>query len=257
MDFKNGGPGGLGCRPMSRPSLPTLHGRAHEREVLDRLLADVRCGHSRTLVLRGESGVGKTALLAYLAGRLEEGRIVGTVGVESESEIAYSALQQICTPLLDYLGRLPAVQRAALATTLGIGAGESPGQLLTRLAVLGLFAEAAVDEPLICVVDDVQWIDRLSAAILAFVARRLDAESVALVFAVSGPASELVPSEAGLLSGLPELRVDGLCADDARALLDEVLAGAIPPRVRDGIVAEARGNPLALLELARGENTVL
>ncbi|MEU6586372.1 ATP-binding protein [Nocardia sp. NPDC046763] len=238
----------------SRPRLPSLRCRVHEQEVLDRLLVDVYCGHSRALVLRGESGVGKTALLTYLADRVSKGRVVGTAGVQSESEIEYSALQQMCVPLLGYTGRLPTAQRAALATTLRIGSGEPPGQLLTGLAVLGLFAEAAVDEPLICVVDDVQWIDRMSAAILAFVARRLDTESVALVFAVSDPAPALEPSDSGLLSGLPELRVDGLCEDAARALLDDVLPAAVPPHVRDRIVAEARGNPLALLELSRDEH---
>ncbi|MGW4774525.1 AAA family ATPase [Nocardia sp. NPDC004278] len=239
---------------MSRPSLPPLRGRVHEQDLLDRLLVDVRCGYSRTLVLRGDSGIGKTALLAYLAGQVPVGRVVGTIGVESESEIAYSALQQMCTPLLRYLDRLPAVQRAALATALGLSVGESPGRLLTGLAVLGLIAEAAVNEPLVCVVDDAQWIDRMSAAVLAFVARRLDTESVALVFAVSSLGSGLVPPDAGLLSGLPELQVERLCDDDARALLDEVLPGSVPDRVRDRIVAAARGNPLALLELSRGEN---
>ncbi|WP_433566133.1 AAA family ATPase [Nocardia sp. CA-151230] len=240
---------------MSRPSLPPLRGRVHEQEVLDRLLVDVRCGHSRALVLHGEPGIGKTALLAYLAGQVPVGRVVGTIGVESESEIAYSALQQVCTPLLNHLDRLPAAQRAALATALGLSVGESPGRLQTGLAVLGLLAEAAVDEPLVCVVDDAQWIDRMSAAILAFVARRLDTESVALVFAVSSPGSALAPPDAGLLTGLPELQVHGIRDDDARALLDEVLPGPVPPHVRDGIVAEARGNPLALWELSRDENS--
>lgn len=237
------------------PPLPPLRGRSHEQEVLDRLLVDVRGGYSRVLVLRGDSGIGKTTLLAYLAGQVPAGRVVGTVGVESESEIAYSALQQICTPLLDHLDRLPAVQKAALATAFGLGVGESPGHLLTGLAVLGLLAEAAVDEPLVCVVDDAQWIDRMSAAILGFVARRLDTESVALVIAMSSPDSGLVPPDAGPLSGLPELQVDGLRDDDARALLDEVMPWPIPPCLRDEIVAEARGNPLALLELSRGENS--
>lgn len=240
---------------MSHPLLPPLHGRAHERAVLDRLLVDVRCGYSRALVLRGESGIGKTALLSYLAEQVPAGRVVATVGVESDSEITYSSLQQICTPLLGYLDRLPTVQRAALATALGLSVSESPGHLLTGLAVLGLLAEAAVNEPLVCVVDDVQWIDHMSAAIFAFVARRLDTESVALVFALSSLSSALPPPNAELLSGLPELQVDGLRDEDARALLDEVLPGPVSPRVRDGIVARARGNPLALLVLSRGENS--
>ncbi|MFE3254701.1 AAA family ATPase [Nocardia sp. NPDC059091] len=232
-----------------------LHGRAHEQAVLDRLLVDVRCGYSRALVLRGDSGVGKTALLSYLAGQVPASRVISAVGVESESEITYASLQQICAPLLGYLDRLPAVQRAALATALGLSGGGSPGHLPTGLGVLGLFAEAAVDEPLVCVVDDVQWIDRMSAAILAFVARRLDTESVALVFAISSFASALAPPNAEFLSGLPELRVDRLRDEDARALLGQLLPGSVSARVRDGIVARARGNPLALMVLSRGENS--
>ncbi|RKT19086.1 AAA ATPase-like protein [Streptomyces sp. 1114.5] len=260
-------PGGKG-RPdgTGDPLSPQLRGRAREQEVLDRLLLDLRRGHSRVLVLRGESGIGKTALLTYLAGRAPAGRVVRTVGVETEFEIAYSALQQMCAPLLSQLDRLPAAQRAALATALGLelglglergpSDGGSPGGLLTGLAVLGLFAEAAAVEPLVCVVDDAQWIDGISAAVLAFVARRLDAESVALVFAVSTSASVRTPTSAGLLAGLPELQVDGLRDDDARALLDSVLPGPVHPRVRDAIVAEARGNPLALMELQRGESEI-
>lgn len=254
-----GGPDGMGD-PLS----PPLRGRAREQEVLDRLLLDLRRGHSRVLVLRGESGIGKTALLTYLGGRVPAGRVVRTVGVETEFEIAYSALQQMCAPLLSHLDRLPAAQRAALATALGLelelergpSDGGSPGGLLTGLAVLGLFAEAAAVEPLVCVVDDAQWIDGISAAVLAFVARRLDAESVALVFAVSTSVSVRTPTSAGLLTGLPELQVDGLRDDDARALLDWVLPGPVDPRVRDAIVAEARGNPLALMELRRGESEI-
>ncbi|MBO1413237.1 AAA family ATPase [Streptomyces sp. FH025] len=246
------------------PLSPPLRGRAREQEVLDELLLDLRRGHSRVLVLRGESGVGKTALLTYLAGRAPAGRVVRTVGVETDPEIAYSALRQTCAPLLDHLDRLPATQRAALATALELGMGmelgpsdgESPDWLLTGLAVLGLFAEAAADEPLVCVVDDAQWIDGISAVVLAFVARRLDAESVALVFAVSTSASARTPTNTGLLAGLPELQVDGLRDDDARALLDSVLPGPVHPRVRDAIVAEARGNPLALTELPRGESEI-
>ncbi|WBP91544.1 AAA family ATPase [Kitasatospora cathayae] len=258
-------PGGKGGTDgTGDPLSPQLRGRAREQEVLDRLLLDLRRGHSRVLVLRGESGIGKTALLTYLADRAPAGRVVRTVGVETEFEIAYSALQQMCAPLLSHLDRLPAAQRAALATALGLepesglgpSDGGSPGGLLTGLAVLGLFAEAAAVEPLVCVVDDAQWIDGISAAVLAFVARRLDAESVALVFAVSTSASVRTPTSAGLLTGLPELQVDGLRDDDARALLDSVLPGPVHPRVRDAIVAEARGNPLALMELPRGESEI-
>ncbi|MFF8770784.1 AAA family ATPase [Kitasatospora sp. NPDC015120] len=252
-----GGPDGAGD-----PLPPQLRGRAREQDVLDRLLLDVSRGHSRVLVLRGESGIGKTALLTYLAGQAPAGRVVRTVGVETGFEIAYSALQQICAPLLSHLDRLPAAQRAALTTALGLGPergpgdGGPPGGPLTGLAVLGLFAEAAAVEPVVCVVDDAQWIDGISAAVLAFVARRLDAESVALVFAVSTSAPLRTPTGAGFLTGLPELRVDGLRDDDARALLDSVLPGPVHPRVREAIVAEARGNPLALMELRRGESDI-
>ncbi|MFG1705101.1 AAA family ATPase [Nonomuraea sp. M3C6] len=223
-----------------------LCGRQRERDTIDRLLRDVRDGQSRVLVLRGEPGAGKTALLDYLIERASAGRVTRTAGVEPESEIAYSALQQLCAPLIGQLDRLPEPQRAALATAFGLTPGDPPEGLLIGLAVLGLFAEAASQQPLVCVVDDVQWIDRMSEVILTFVARRLDAESVALVFASRSPGDEQV------LSGLPELRVDGLPDADARALLDSVLTGPVDARVRDRIVAETRGNPLALLELPRG-----
>ncbi|GAA0481397.1 LuxR family transcriptional regulator [Paractinoplanes deccanensis] len=223
-----------------------LRGRRREQEELDRLLRDVRGGRSRVLVLRGEAGAGKTALLDYLTEAATGERVARTAGVEPETEIAYSALQQVCAPLMGYLDRLPDPQRQALATGFGLAAGEPPDALIVGLAVLGLFAEAGADQPLLCVVDDVQWLDRMSEVILTFVARRLDAESVALVFGARSPGGEQ------LLGGLPELRVEGLSDADARALLDSVLPGRVDARVRDRIVAETRGNPLALLELPRG-----
>ncbi|ACU74000.1 Sigma 54 interacting domain protein [Catenulispora acidiphila DSM 44928] len=226
----------------SDPSAAPLHGRAREQQVLDRLLHDLRAGRSRALVLRGDTGVGKSALLGYLAGQPLAGRVVRTAGVETEPEVAFSALQELCSPLLDRLGRLPAAQQSALATALGLEEGASPGPLLIGLAVLGLFAEAADDEPLVCIVDDVQWLDGMSAAVLAFVARRLDAEAVALVFATA---------DSRFLAGLPELRVARLGEDDARALLDSVLPGPIDPALRDRIIAESQGNPLALVVLSR------
>ncbi len=225
---------------------PALRGRRRERDTLDRLLRDVRAGHSRVLVLRGEAGAGKTALLDYLTENAPASRVTRAAGVEPESEIAYSALQQLCAPLLGHLNRLPEPQRAALATAFGLSLGNPPEALLIGLAVLGLFAEVALEQPLVCVVDDVQWLDRMSEVILTFVARRLDAESVALVFASRSPGDERI------LDGLPELRVDGLSDADARALLDSVLPDPVDARVRDRIVAETRGNPLALLELPRG-----
>ncbi|TWF74575.1 AAA ATPase-like protein [Pseudonocardia hierapolitana] len=225
---------------------PALRGRRREREALDSLLRDVRAGHSRVLVLRGEAGAGKSALLDHLAEHVRTGRVTRAAGVEPESEIAYSALQHLCAPLLRHLDRLPGPQRDALATAFGLGSGDPPEALLVGLAVLGLFAEAASEQPLVCIVDDVQWVDRMSEVILTFVARRLDAESVALVCAARTPEGEHA------LGGLPELRVDGLPAAEARALLDSVLPGPVDDRVRDRIVAETRGNPLALLELPRG-----
>ncbi|MEU8818989.1 AAA family ATPase [Actinoplanes sp. NPDC048796] len=223
-----------------------LRGRRHEQEELDRLLRDVRSERSRVLVLRGEAGTGKTALLDYLAETATGERVARTAGVEPETEIAYSGLQQLCAPLLTYLDRLPEPQRQALETGFGLAAGDPPDALIVGLAVLGLFAEAGADQPLLCVVDDVQWLDRMSEVILTFVARRLDAESVALVFGARSPGDER------LLGGLPEMRVEGLPDADARALLDSVLPSRVDARVRDRIVAETRGNPLALLELPRG-----
>ena len=223
----------------------TLRGRRRELAELDHLLADVRGGRSRVLVLRGEAGAGKTALLDHLSGAAP-GPTVRAAGVESETEIAYAGLQQLCSPLLGHLDQLPEPQRAAMAVGFGLAAGPPPDALLVGLAVLSLFAEAASDEPLVCVVDDAQWLDRMSEVILTFVARRLDAESVALVFAARSPGDER------LLTGLPEMRVAGLPDADARALLDTVLPGPIDERVRDRIVAETQGNPLALLELPRG-----
>ncbi|MGW4947994.1 ATP-binding protein [Actinoplanes sp. NPDC004185] len=224
---------------------PALRGRRHELTLLDGLLRDVRAGHSRVLVLRGEAGAGKTALLDYLCGHSPGGRVVRAAGVEPESEIAYSALQQLCAPLLEHLDRLAEPQRAALATAFGLSSGSPPQALLVGLAVLGLFAEAAAEQPLVCVVDDVQWLDRMSEVVLTFVARRLEAESVALVFSARSPGDEQ------LLPGLPELRVTGLPDADAHDLLDSVLPGPVDARVRERIVAETRGNPLALLELPR------
>jgi hypothetical protein len=211
-----------------------LRGRRRERETIDGLLRDVRAGQSRVLVLRGEAGAGKTALLNDLAGQVRSGRVTRAAGVESESEIAYSALQHLCAPLLGHLDRLPEPQRAALATAFGLSPGDPPQVLHIGLAVLGLFAEAAAERPLVCIVDDVQWVDRMSEVVLAFVARRLDAESVALVFAARSPGDEQI------LTGLPELRVEGLPPADARALLDSVLPGPVDDGVRDRIVAETR-----------------
>jgi hypothetical protein len=221
-----------------------LRGRLDELGFLDRLIDAVRAGESRALVLAGEAGVGKTALLDYVAGHAPGCRVVRATGVQSEMELAFAGLQQLCKPLLDHLDRLPGPQREALATAFGLSAGPAPDRFLVGLAVLSLLSDAAGEQPLIALVDDQQWLDHASAQALEFAARRLDAESVGLVFAARRPS--------GRVAGLPELVVGGLRADDARALLDSVLTGPLDTRVRDRIIAETRGNPLALLELPRG-----
>ena len=221
-----------------------LRGRRRECDVLDRLIAAVRAGESRALVVRGEPGVGKTALLEYLAGQASGCRVARAVGVQSEMELAFAGLHQVLAPMLDRLERLPAPQRDALQTAFGVSPGPVPDRFLIGLAVLSLLSEVAEERPLICLVDDEQWLDRASAQVLAFVARRLGAESVGLVFAARAPSDEL--------AGLTELVVEGLREGDARALLDAALTGPLDERVRDRIVAETRGNPLALLELVRG-----
>src|ERR1700722_6801453 len=227
-----------------RGGIAELKGRRSECQALERLIAAVRAGESRVLVVRGEVGVGKTALLDYLAGHASGCVVARAAGVQSEMELAFAGVHQLCAPMLHHLERLPVPQRDALATALGISSGAAPDRFLVGLAVLGLLAEAAEQQPLICVVDDEQWLDRASVQVLAFVARRLQAESVGLVLAARQPSDDL--------AGLPELVLEGLGEDDARTLLDSVLPGPLDAAVRDRIVAETRGNPLALLELPRG-----
>jgi len=221
-----------------------LRGRRGECEKLDGLLADVRAGHSAVLMVRGEAGVGKTALLRYAADSAPDLRVLRVVGVESEIELAFAALHQLCAPMLDQLGRLPGPQRDALATVFGLTNGPPPDRFLVGLAVLSLLSAVAEERPLVCVVDDAQWLDRASAQTLGFVARRLLAESVALVIAAREPSADF--------GGLPALEVLGLRDEDAQALLRSVVRGRLDGRVRDQIVTETRGNPLALLELPRG-----
>lgn len=224
---------------------PELIGRGDELAALDGALAAARTGHSRVLVLRGEAGIGKTALLEHVAARATGFRVARTAGVESERELPYAGLHQLCVPFLDRLGHLPAPQRTALGTAFGLTAGEPPDRFLIGLAVLTLFAGVAEDRPLVCLVDDAQWLDRVSAQTLAFVARRLLAEPIALVVAVREPTEQLD------LAGLPELAVRGLGETAAAAVLDSVLKGPLDGRVRDRIIAETHGNPLALVELPR------
>jgi DNA-binding CsgD family transcriptional regulator len=223
-----------------------LWGRFHECEVLDRLLEAVRGGESGALVVRGEPGVGKSALLEYVAERPSGCRVARTAGVQSEMELAFSGLGQLCASMLDRVDRLPGPQRDALRTAFGLAGGAAPDRFLVGLAVLSLLSEVAGEKPLVCLVDDAQWLDRASAQILAFVARRLVAESVAMVFAVREP------NDCPDLTGLPELLIGGLGDDDGRALLASVIRWPLDERVRDRIVAETHGNPLALLELPRG-----
>ncbi|HVV24017.1 MAG TPA: ATP-binding protein, partial [Pseudonocardiaceae bacterium] len=223
---------------------PELVGRRAECAVLDRLIASVRSGQSRALVVHGEPGVGKSALLDHAAMRAEGCRVARASGVQSEMELPFAGLHQLCAPLLGGLDRLPGPQRDALRTAFGISAGAPPDTFLVGLAVLGLLSEAGQRLPLLCLVDDQQWLDSASARILAFVARRLGAESVGLVVATRTVTDDL--------TGLPDLAVRGLAPGDADALLDTALTGPVDPRVREQIIAETLGNPLALLELPRG-----
>src|SRR4051794_23876443 len=220
-----------------------LTDRRTECEALDGLLDAVRKGESRALILHGEPGIGKTALLRYAIESASDLRVARAVGVESEMELAFAALHQLCMPMLDRIERLPDPQRDALGTAFGLSAGGAPDRFLVGLATLSLLAEVAEEKPLLCVIDDAQWLDRASAQALSFVARRLLAGSVALVFGTRVPSQEF--------SGLPGLHIEGLREDDARALLGSALSGPLDERVRDRFVAETRGNPLALLEVPK------
>ena len=213
--------------------------------MLDGLVGGVLAGQSRVLVVRGEAGVGKTALLEYLARAATGCRIARASGVESEMELAFAGLHALCAPMLRRLKHLPNPQRDALGTAFGLSAGPPPDRFLVGLAALSLLADAAEEQPLICIVEDAQWLDRVSAQTLAFVARRLLAERVGLVFALRESGHEHV------LEGLPELLIEGLAADEARLLLDATIPGPLDERVRARILGEAGGNPLALLELPR------
>ena len=227
-------------RPGRRPS---LQGRSSECALLDELLLAVRRGESRSLVLRGEAGIGKTALLEYLVAASSDLMVVRAMGVESEMELAYASLHQLCGPLLDRLEALPGPQRQALEVVFGLSAGAAPDRFLVGLAALSLLSEAAEDRPVLCVVDDAQWLDQSSALILAFVTRRVLAEPVGLVFAARDPGDHL--------RHVPDLAVVGLRNGDARALLSSAVQLTLDEQVRDRIVAETQGNPLALLELPR------
>jgi DNA-binding CsgD family transcriptional regulator len=221
-----------------------LVGRRRERGVLDRLLTRVREGLSAVLVIRGDAGVGKTALADYMAESASGFRLTRSIGVESEMELTFAALQQVCWPMVDQLDALPEPQRAALSVAFGLSGGTAPEPYLIGLAALSLLSETAHERPLLCIVDDAHWLDRPSAQALGFVARRLLAEPVALVF--------VTRTQDEALAGLPELVVEGLADDAARELLASVVRTPLDARVRDRIIAETHGNPLALLELPRG-----
>jgi DNA-binding CsgD family transcriptional regulator len=223
-----------------------LGGRGQQCSAVDGLLAGVRAGRSRVLVIRGEAGIGKTALLGYAADAAPDFQVARAEGVESEMELPFAALHQLCGRMLGRLGALPGPQREALGVAFGLRSGSAPDRFLVGLAVLGLLSDVAAGQPLLCLVDDAQWLDQASAQVLAFVARRLDAESVALLFGTRDLAGD------GDLAGLPGLALAGLPDADARVLLASVLPGRLDDRVRDRIIAESGGNPLALLELPSG-----
>ncbi|MEU4291737.1 AAA family ATPase [Kribbella sp. NPDC026596] len=222
-----------------------LRGRVSECEVLTNLVRSAQDGHSQVLVLRGEAGIGKTALLHFLLDHATDCRVSRAAGVESEMELAFASLHQLCAPFLNRLDELPAPQNDALATTFGLRPGNPPDGFVLGLAVLTLLSNVAEDQPLVCVIDDAQWLDHASAQTLEFVARRLRAERIAMVFAVR------TTDQQPKLTGLPELVLPGLATRDATALLDSAMVGRLDDRVRNQVLAESHGNPLALLELPR------
>ena len=232
---RNGTSGGVG-----------LVGRRSECERLGGLVAAAKTGRSQVLVLRGEPGIGKTALLEFVLARSTGCRIGTAAGVESEIELAYAGLHQLCGPFVEQVDQLPGPQRDALGTAFGLRSGSPPDRFLVGLAVLTLLGVVAEELPLICVVDDAQWLDRASMQTLEFVARRLRAEPVAMLFAVRDS------DEEPALAGLPELAVARLTTRDAEDLLDASMAGSLDKAARARILAESDGNPLALLELPRG-----
>ena len=244
---------------MTVPPPPRLLGRTGELGILDQLLGDVRSGQSAVLVVRGEPGIGKTALLRHLIRQASGFHVVRAAGVESEMELAFAGLHQLCAPMLGRLDSLAEPQRRGLGVAFGLASGHNPDRFLVALGTLSLMAETSEEQPLLCVVDDAQWLDQASAQVLGFVGRRLLAESIALVFAArtptQGPQRTLGPEGATSpdhLAGLPELRLAGLDDEPARALLATVTSGPLDESVRTRIIEETHGNPLALLELCRG-----
>jgi DNA-binding CsgD family transcriptional regulator len=232
---------------VQRP--PAFLGRSAERDVLDRLLETAREGQSAVLLIRGEAGIGKTALIRYAARRAAGFRVAQIAGVESEMELPFAGLHRLCAPMLAKLDALPDPQKTAMRVAFGLSSGDAPDRFLVSLAALTLLAEVAEERPLLCLVDDAQWLDAATSQVFGFIARRLLAESVAIVLTVREPSDERE------LADLPELSLRGLQDDDARALLSSVISGRLDDPVRDRLVAETRGNPLALVELPRGRST--
>jgi DNA-binding CsgD family transcriptional regulator len=231
---------------MAAQHPPAFRGRTNEREVLGRLLENARRGQSAVLIIRGEAGVGKTALLHYTARQASGFRIAQIAGIESEMELPFAGLHQLCAPMLARIEAIPEPQQRALRVAFGLASGQAPDLFLVALAVLSLLGVAAAERPILCLVDDAQWLDGTSAQALGFVARRLLAEAAAIVLAVREPTGQRE------FAGLPTLQLQGLQETDARALLAAAIPGRLDERVRDRIIAETRGNPLALLELPRG-----
>jgi DNA-binding CsgD family transcriptional regulator len=231
---------------------PRLFGRTRELDILRRLIANARNGQSAVLVVRGEPGIGKTELLRHLVAEASGFEVARVAGVESEMELPFAGLHQLCAPMLGRLGSLAEPQRRGLRVAFGLASGESPDRFLVALATLSLMAEAAEEQPILCVVDDAQWLDQASAQVLGFVGRRLLAEPVALVFAVRTPAPG--DPSADSLAGLPELQLGGLDEQSAQALLATVISGPLDENVRARILEETHGHPLALLELYRGRS---
>src|SRR5919199_697643 len=220
-------------------------GRTRERERLDAMLAQARDGHSAVLVIRGEPGIGKTALLRYAARKASGLRTAEVEGVQAEMELAFAGIHRLCAPMLTRLKTLAAPLQQALRVALGIASGDAPDRFLVAVAVLNLLSATAEERPLLCLVDDAQWLDAASVQALGFVARRLVAEPVAMVFTLREPVTTRA------LDGLPQLSLKGLDEPDARALLSRAVAGRLDDRVRDRIIAETGGNPLALVELSQ------
>src|SRR4051794_25330868 len=209
------------------------------------MLDEARAGHSAVLVIRGEPGIGKTALLRYAARQASGLRLVGVEGVQAEMELPFAAIHRLCAPIFDRIELLAAPQQDALRVALGTSSGDAPGAFLVAVAVLNLLAASAETRPLLCLVDDAQWLDAASVQALGFVARRMLAEPVAMVFSLREPATTRA------LDGLAQLSLAGLAEPDARALLSRAVPGRLDDRVRDRLIAETRGNPLALVELSQ------